>query len=497
MSNVSQSQSPQQGGSSTAGTVLTQRALEILMKRGLDPDKLENLGVRSGRKGKNGEEVIEIPFYDENGLEVNTKTRTISGEKNFHQKKGGRKCLYNLPELKKWSKSNNDPLVITEGEFDCIAALQAGYHALSVPDGAPAKEIGNNESVKYDYLQDIPKEANHIILAVDNDGPGGNLLNDLVERLGRHRCRWITYPKGCKDLNDVLMQGGESLVHEVLSKADYVATKGNYLLSELPPIPKLEGTPLGIIPINIRRGDFSIVSGIPNHGKSTFVNHLTKILAENGWVVTFASFEQPPQTQHSYALRTLVAGKPAKELSSEERAIADDFIDRHYNFIVPDIDDVDPTFDWVLEKMEDAHFRYGSNLFVIDPWNELSDSYDRKSMTKTEYTGEAIKRLKRFANKYRVHVMVVAHPAKMSRNKDGVYDRPTLYDIADSAHWANKADLGIIVHREDPSSNLTGIHVVKSRYFEDIGKAGEEHVLEYDSELKTYKKDLTAEYRFG
>lgn len=422
------------------------------------------------------------------GNEVNTKIRTISGEKAFYQKKGGHKCFYNIKALERWKEVPHEPLVITEGEFDCIAAMQAGYLAVSIPDGAPAKEVGNNEGVKYDYLAALPKEGT-IILAVDNDAAGGNLLNDLIERLGRHRCRWITYPKGCKDLNDVLMQGGETLVHEVLLSADYVATKGNYLLSELLPIPKLDGTPLGIIGINIRRGDFSIVSGIPNHGKSTFVNHLTHILATAGWVTTFASFEQPPQTQHSYALRTLASGKAAKLLTQEERFEADGFIDKHYNFIVPDLNEDDPDFDWVLTKMEDAHFRYGSNMFVIDPWNELSDSYDRKSMTKTEYTGDSIKKLKRFANKYRVHVMVIAHPAKMKRNNDGTYDRPTLYDIADSAHWANKADLGLIVHRDDPSGNETGVHVVKSRYFEDIGKAGVSYVLNYDEATKKYENN--------
>lgn len=485
MQNAYQSQSNPPAGSSTAGTALTPQAVQILEGRGINLELALELGLRSGRKGKLGEEILEIPYYDENGAEVNCKTRTISGEKQFYQRKGGRKCFYNLAAIAAWDKTV--PLVITEGEFDCIAALQSGWAAVSVPDGAPAKEIGNLESEKYAYLSDLPKDG-ILILAVDNDTPGGNLLNDLIERLGRHRCRWITYPKGCKDLNDVLLNHGTTGVASVLAAADYVTTKGNYLLSELPPIPKLDGSPLGIIDVHIRRGDFSVISGIPNHGKSTYVNHMTHILATQGWITTFASFEQPPQTQHAYALRTLAAGKPAKFLTPEEFDQANAWIDAHYNFIVPDIDDDDPTFEWVLEKMEDAHFRYGSNIFVLDPWNELSDSFDRKNMTKTEYTGHAIKRLKRFANRYRAHVMVIAHPAKMKRNKDNEYDRPTLYDIADSAHWANKPDLGIIVHRDDPAGNMTAVHVVKSRYFDDIGRAGVEYQLEYDEDKKTYRQ---------
>lgn len=51
---------------------------------------------------------------------------------------------------------------------------------------------------------------------------------------------------------------------------------------------------------------------------------------------------------------------------------------------------------------------------------------------------------------------------------------PTLYDISDSAHWANKADMGIIVHRsEDKHGNsITTIKVAKSRYHDQIGIPG-------------------------
>jgi len=42
--------------------------------------------------------------------------------------------------------------------------------------------------------------------AVDGDPPGAALLADLALRLGKSRCRWLRYPAGCKDLNDVLAQ---------------------------------------------------------------------------------------------------------------------------------------------------------------------------------------------------------------------------------------------------------------------------------------------------
>lgn len=94
-----------------------------------------------------------------------------------------------------------------------------------------------------------------------------------------------------------------------------------------------------------------------------------------------------------------------------------------------------------------------------------------KDMSLTEYTGYAIKRFKAFARQHNIHLIVAAHPAKMKRNTDGGYDIPSLYDISDSAHWYNKADVGIVVHRISETESL--IRVAKSRYHDIIGVPGE------------------------
>ena len=60
----------------------------------------------------------------------------------------------------------------------------------------------------------------------------------------------------------------------------------------------------------------------------------------------------------------------------------------------------------------------------------------------------------------------------MRRDKDGKYPVPSLYDISDSAHWANKPDVGIVINRADLSINETTIKVAKSRYHA-IGIPGE------------------------
>lgn len=44
-----------------------------------------------------------------------------------------------------------------------------------------------------------------------------------------------------------------------------------------------------------------------------------------------------------------------------------------------------------------------------------------------------------------VHVWLVAHPKQLSAWKGAA---PTLYDISGSAHFNNKADVGMVVHRD-------------------------------------------------
>lgn len=53
--------------------------------------------------------------------------------------------------------------------------------------------------------------------------------------------------------------------------------------------------------------------------------------------------------------------------------------------------------------------------------------------------------IKTFAAINGVHVWLVAHPKQLQQWKG---DAPTLYDIAGSAHFINKADVGIVVHRD-------------------------------------------------
>lgn len=467
---------------------LSMAHVEALDARGLDPELAAKLGLWTlPAKNAGGDDALVIPFFRDGRL-VNRKYRTSirPGDKGkLWQDSGGMQCFWNEDALRD-NTMLKAPLVITEGEFDAMSALQCGFlRTVSVPAGAPDQPVPlDHEGPKYAFL-DMARpwlgvdRCPEIILAVDGDEKGNYLLHDLSVRLGRFRCKFVTYPRRkdgsgrCKDLNEVLMQYGPKGVTETLARAQWLKVDGIFRMSELPPVPPVQSYDIDFNRLRenlrVRLGDFWVVTGIPSMGKTTFVNDLCCRLANrHGLGIAFASFEQSPQKDHLRNLRTWHAQKPVHMQMPEETKAADAWIDRHFSFIYPSEDD-DVTLEWVLDRCEAAVVQHGVKVVVIDPWNEMDHSRAHGESL-TEYTGRAIKAFKRFAKKFQILMVVVAHPAKLQKDKDGQYAVPTLYDISDSAHWFNKADAGIVVHRHDAGSI---IRVAKSRYHDDIGKPGE------------------------
>lgn len=459
------------GYSPRALDTLSPTAARWLDARGLDSDLCSKLGLTSAA-GLGIGEWISIPTVCR-GHVVNHKYRRLD-EKDFRQDKGGVQTWWNHDALLDPTLREH-PLVITEGEMDAIAAMQAGFlRVISVPGGAP-KDASEGDSQRYRFLADtLPLLADiaPIIIASDGDAAGGALMVDLAVRLGKGRCRYVTYPNGCKDLNDTLLGYGTLAVGDAINSAKWCKVSGLFTMGGLPPLAEAEPLSIGIPGLydhyRIRKGDFAVMTGIPGMGKSTVVNDIAcRMVKNHKWHVCFASFEQSPRGDHLRALRTWVAQSPARGLNAEETAYADAWIEKNFSFIVPD-DEEDATIDWLLEKMAASIVRYGTQLCIVDPWNEL-DHARPKDQTLTEYVNWAIKEMKRFAKRWNIHLIVVAHPTKLSRQADGKLPIPSMYDISDSSAWANKADVGVIVHRDGP---LTVVRVAKSRYHQEIGTPG-------------------------
>jgi twinkle protein len=154
----------------------------------------------------NGEvDCLAFPYF-RNGEAVNFKFLAL-GSKDFAQVKGAEKILYGLDDI-----ADVKTAIIVEGEPDKLALEEAGFrNVVSVPDGAPktVKAEAALDDRKFEYLGNCEAQLarlEKIILAVDADGPGEALEEELARRLGKERCWRVRWPEGSKDANDVLME---------------------------------------------------------------------------------------------------------------------------------------------------------------------------------------------------------------------------------------------------------------------------------------------------
>jgi len=463
---------------------------EILEGRKLDIEALAKKGW-SVRQGREGGESLSIPFMRDHEP-VGHKFRRWGGEHKWSAKWAATPIAYNEDCLRDDSLIDQ-PLIITEGEIDCESVLQAGfYRCISVPNGCGGAAEGRSEadleaSKAYDWLRQLEPllhkdRVSEIVLATDGDKAGAKLMHELSVQLGRYRCKFVTYPKTrradlgrerCKDMNEVLVEYGQAGVVETLNRREYVQMNGVRLLSQLPPLPDNVIYDIGFHGFSenykMRLGDLCVVTGVPGFGKSSFLNDVCcRVALAYGVRIGWASFEQAPQRDHRRALRSWYTEKLPRHMTAQDTMAADKWIDDHHVFIVPD-EEEDATLNWLFECMEAAVKRFNVKIMVIDPWNEVEHVREGRE-NETEYVSRAIRMLKRFAKAFQIHLILVAHPAKLQK-ANGKYLMPSLYDISGSANFYNKCDLGIIVHREDADSSI--IKVAKSRYHETIGRPGE------------------------
>lgn len=213
-------------------------------------------------------------------------------------------------------------------------------------------------------------------------------------------------------------------------------------------------------------GLLSIVTGMPGSGKSAFVDALTyNIATMHGWVITYASFETLPIERHLLNLCRIHLGKPTFEFAEgcatdEEMEEARIALRPYFRFMFPSEYELD--IDSILAYVDDDIREFGVTGFVLDPFTEMEQSR-YGSTTQTEMIEGILRKLQLFTRRREIHTWLIAHPTKPSGEtyRNG---RPTLYSISGSANFYNKADYGVVVHRELEQEGTNTVHIDKVRF---------------------------------
>ncbi|GMH26054.1 hypothetical protein Nepgr_027897 [Nepenthes gracilis] len=424
-----------------------------------------------------GDQIVIAFAYRRNGVLVSCKYRDVN--KKFWQEHNTEKIFYGLDDVK-----DATDLIIVEGEMDKLAMEEAGFrNCVSVPDGAPAsvssKDVPSPEKdTKYQYLwncKEYLEKVSRIILATDGDSPGQALAEELARRLGRERCWRVIWPKKnevdyFKDANEVLMYLGPAVLKEVIEKAELYPIRGlfgfrDYFHEIDTYYHRVLGDELGLSTgwrcldpyYNVVPGELTIVTGVPNSGKSEWIDALLCNLNENfGWTFALCSMENKVREHARKLLEKHIKkpffdvryGESVERMTLEELEQGKEWLSQTF-YLIRCEDDCLPNVSWVLELARAAVLRHGVRGLVIDPYNEL-DHQRPSNMTETEYVSQMLTLVKRFAQHHSCHVWFVAHPRQL-QGWGG--EPPNLYDISGSAHFINKCDSAIVVHRNrDPKA---------------------------------------------
>lgn len=208
---------------------------------------------------------------------------------------------------------------------------------------------------------------------------------------------------------------------------------------------------------NVVPGELTIVTGVPNSGKSEWIDALLCNLNHSvGWKFALCSMENQVR-EHARKLLEKHIKKPFFDVRYGERVerMSVEELDRGKKWLSDSFalirceNECLPNVDWVLDLARIAVLRHGVNGLVIDPYNEL-DHQRPPNQTETEYVSQMLTKIKRFAQHHACHVWFVAHPRQLHNWIGGP---PNMYDISGSAHFINKCDNGIVVHRNrDPDA---------------------------------------------
>jgi len=472
----------------------------FLRNRGIDPELVDGYQIVAGTKYFSGEgelNAIGFAYGDKEAI----KWRSVEG-KNFIQD-GSARTLWGIENA---DIDNLQTVIITEGEFDCLAIVSAidkssSTLVVSVPNGAPQKvsnsKVEPSEDRKFAYLwsaKEVLEKAERIVLAMDDDEPGAALGEEIMRRVGRAKCYHLEIPEDCKDSNDILLRHGAEELSRLVDEAVPTPLVGVYSASDyaddvsfLYEKGLMGGLSTGFNGLDglytILQGQLTIVTGQPGSGKSEFIDAVLVNLAEqHQWKFAIASFENPPP-MHIIKLAEKHARKPFFEgaherMSRSELDEATGWVNDHFAFLESK-DGEAATIDNIIERTKQAVMRLGCRGLVVDPYNYIAQNNLEQEH---QAISEMLTRMVQFARSHDLHIWFIAHPAKMRANDQGKMPVPNGNHISGSAAWFAKADCGITVHREEAHIE---VHSWKCR-FKWVGSVGQAD-LQYDPVTGRYR----------
>ena len=399
---------------------------EYLKLRGISEETASKYGIGSDENGN-----IVFPFY-------RTADDYVEKTPTFVKFRPARKIQKG--ERKMWREADTEPILfglhlcdrkrktlyICEGEFDCLSFFQVTQGVLnivSVPSGA-------EDFTWIETCEEELKQYDTLAVIGDSDAAGRKMATSIELKFPDKTVMLPNYDlyQGCKDTNEIVFRRGETALCEVIKSMQAKPVEGLINISDITPLDYSKiGRTISGIPLldkitgGMFDGDLSIWTGKRGEGKSTLLNQIGVNAIEQGKNVCVYSGEVPKE-RFKYQIMLCAAGysniKPITDnltgreifvINPSAEAAIDKWLDHRLWVYDNDLTETDER-EHIISIFTSAYRRYDCRVFIVD--NLMTISAGAKANEVMHIQADFVIRLRKFANKYGVHVHCVVHPRK-------------------------------------------------------------------------------------
>lgn len=454
---------------------ISKQANEYITKRKISNNTITHFEVKSDKNGN-----IVFPYKDEFGNHVLNKIRLprkfIKGKDKckIWQEGGGKPVLFGMDKV-----DTDEPLVITEGEWDAMAVYEAGYkNVVSIPFGTNNMEWINE---CWEWLESI-KEIN---LWFDNDKAGKKSVQEVARKIGIYKCKIVKSNE--KDANVSLYKVGPEGIEDYIQNSNYIPIDNLSRLVDCK-AKETERILFGNRFLDYwlggcRMGDLTIWTGKRGGGKSTILNQTiidtvdqkTKCFLYTGELANSKAKEwldrQVAGERYIVTYKDDLTGREEYGVHPKIIPIIEEW---YKDYIYCYGDDGEDDIEDLMEVMEYAYRRYNIKRFLLDNLKTI-----KQNGSKDFYRAQAntINALRKFVKKYNVHIDLVVHPRKTQSKTLNDEDVGGSSDIIDLAHNIIEVQR---IYEEDITEdsdekmieNDTILRIKKNREYGDVNKEG-------------------------
>ncbi|RHZ75957.1 hypothetical protein Glove_208g71 [Diversispora epigaea] len=366
------------------------------------------------------------------------------------------------------AKLEDNAIIITRNEYDAMAA----YQETKIPAVCLPTQVNQLHSQVLPLLERFSK----IYVWLDDDVNGQDCAEKFVQKLGIDRCVIVNTKCNAycgpvnayealrqgRDLNELLMLA-KPLQHEQILNFDSLKdavyreiTNPNQvrgvLSSELPGLNKIMK--------GHRLGELTVFTGPTGTGKTTILSQISLDYCKSGVSTLWGSFEIS-NIRLAKKMLTQFAGKDLSKYPNEFHIWAKQFQQLPMYFLKFF---GSTEVKGVIDAMEHAIHAFDVQHIIIDNLQFMTSDLGRNNLDKFEIQDRVVSAFRKLATEKHVHISVVVHPRKESK------EILEINSVFGTGKITQEADNVVIIQKvEGDNGEARYLHIKKNRYDGTLG----------------------------